>query len=156
MKIDKKLLSDLNTNDLLAAYNNPKEYLIGIIEKTLDSTAYPLLGYRWTPLIMALLQSISVTLMEGIVLLAPEMPAAALVGFIALALVNRFAAVYGFASTCYQYKNGLYGTQMTDVLVSGTTLVTGFFSSMTGSSATLNSVYTAYRSFGGQLPPFLP
>jgi hypothetical protein len=116
------------------------------------------LEWKETPLLMASIQVLSIDgfpLIAGITnFIGPEDLAIA----VTLYATSRAAAVAGTASTLYQYKNGLHGTQGTDAIESVVTTVAGFIPvpSVVLTSVHLNFIYTLYRYTGGELPPELP
>jgi len=83
----------------------------------------------------------------------PETTAPATIALITTFAINRTASILGLASTLYQYRNNLFGTQSFDVIMSVTTTITESFPGSTNiASAHIEFWYTFYRTLGGPLP----
>jgi hypothetical protein len=117
-----------------------------------------LLGWKETPLAMAAIQVLTVDGLPLIIGLTAGIGPEDLPIALALFGVSRLAAIIGTASTLYQYQHNMYGTQMTDVVVSTTTLITGFIPipQIYLASVHVDLFYTFYRYIGGGLPPIFP
>ena len=60
-------------------------------------------------------------------------------------VVNRAASLVGLASTFYQYENDLYGTNFTDVSVSGGSFLLGWIPQLSEPLGIAVLIYSAYR-----------
>ena len=59
--------------------------------------------------------------------------------------VNRASSLLGLASTFYQYDKELYGTNFTDVVVSGAAFTLGWIPALTEGLSIVSFVYSGIR-----------
>ena len=110
---------------------------------TSNITYDPLLGNRYTPVASAAVQVLSATLMDFAFLFVETPIGLALT--VGAFVVNRAASLVGLASTFYQYENDLYGTNFTDVSVSGGSFLLGWIPQLSEPLGIAVLIYSAYR-----------
>jgi RHS repeat-associated protein len=108
-----------------------------------QSISDKILANKYTPIGAAAVQVLSGTVMS-VATPFVETPVGLGVWIGAFA-VNRGSSLLGLASTFYQYKKNLYGTNFTDVVVNGTAFTFGWIPSLTEGLSIGTLVYSGIR-----------